>query len=117
MWALANQLFLELIATSNRRVAFIALVCIVLAGVVAVPIARFINPAHRPLVEANRRLAQGDMTVRVQVQGSNELAMLGRSFNSMVETLRNVQQELLHKEKLASVGQLAAGVAHEINNL
>ena len=108
--------FLELIATSNRRVAFIALVCIVLAGIIAVPIARFIIRPIVQLVEANRRLAQGDMTVRVQVQGSNELAMLGRSFNSMVETLRNVQQELLHKEKLASVGQLAAGVAHEINN-
>jgi two-component system NtrC family sensor kinase len=56
------------------------------------------------------------MFVHVQVRGRNELAVLGRSFNSMVETLRRVQQELLHKEKLASVGQLAAGVAHEINN-
>jgi len=34
----------------------------------------------------------------------------------MVETLHQTQQELLHKEKLASMGQLAAGVAHEINN-
>jgi two-component system NtrC family sensor kinase len=42
--------------------------------------------------------------------------MLGRSFNSMAETLHRTQQELLHKEKLASMGQLAAGVAHEINN-
>jgi two-component system NtrC family sensor kinase len=34
----------------------------------------------------------------------------------MVETLDHTQQELLHKEKLASMGQLAAGVAHELNN-
>ena len=56
------------------------------------------------------------MAVRVKVTGKGELAGLGHSFNSMVETLNRTQQELVHKEKLASMGQLAAGVAHEINN-
>lgn len=108
--------FLGLLHTFYLRVALIALVCIVLAGVIAVPIARFVTRPIAELVEANRRLAQGDMTVRVQPYGNGELAVLGRSFNSMVETLHQTQQELLHKEKLASMGQLAAGVAHEINN-
>jgi two-component system NtrC family sensor kinase len=108
--------FQALVHTFNNRVALIALVCIVLAGVIAVPIARLITRPIAELVEANRRLAQGDMTVRVQPYGNGELAMLGHSFNSMVETLHQTQQELLHKEKLASMGQLAAGVAHEINN-
>jgi len=50
------------------------------------------------------------------VEGTGELAILARSFNSMVETLRTTEQQLIQSEKLASVGQLAAGVAHEINN-
>jgi two-component system NtrC family sensor kinase len=108
--------FLGLLHTFYLRVALIALVCIVLAGIVAVPIAQFITHPIAELVEATRRLAQGDMTVRVPVYGKGELAVLGQSFNSMVETLRQTQQELLHKERLASMGQLAAGVAHEINN-
>ena len=108
--------FLGLLHTFYRLVAFIALVCIVLAGVIAVPIAKVVTRPIAELVEANRRLAGGDMTVRVQAYGSGELAVLGRSFNSMVETLHQTQQELLHKERLASMGQLAAGVAHEINN-
>ena len=108
--------FQALVHTFNNRVFLIALVCIVLAGIIAVPIARLITRPIAELVEAHRRLAQGDMTVRVQPYGNGELAMLGRSFNSMVETLHQTQQELLHKEKLASMGQLAAGVAHEINN-
>ncbi len=108
--------FLKLVHAFGNRVILIALVCVVLAGVIAVPIARFITRPIAELVEANRRLARGDMTVRVQPHGSGEVAMLGRSFNSMVETLHKTQQELLHKEKLASMGQLAAGVAHEINN-
>jgi two-component system NtrC family sensor kinase len=108
--------FQALLDVFRSRVILIALICIVLAGVIAVPIARFITRPIVTLVEANRRLAKGDMTVRVPSNGEGELAVLSRSFNSMVETLERTQQELLHKEKLASVGQLAAGVAHEINN-
>lgn len=108
--------FLGLVHNFNNRVGLIALVCIVLAGVIAVPIAQVVTRPIAELVQAHRRLAQGDMTVRVQAYGNGELAVLGRSFNSMVETLHRTQQELLHAEKLASMGQLAAGVAHEINN-
>jgi two-component system NtrC family sensor kinase len=108
--------FLGLLHTFYFRVALIALICIVLAGIIAVPIAQFITHPIAELVEATRRLAQGDMTVRVPVYSQGELAVLGQSFNIMVETLHQTQQELLHKERLASMGQLAAGVAHEINN-
>jgi two-component system NtrC family sensor kinase len=108
--------FDALVHTFNERVAIIAIVCIILAGVIAVPITRLITQPITELVEANQRLAQGDMSVRVQPSGSSELGLLGTSFNNMVETLQRTQQELLHKDRLASMGQLAAGVAHEINN-
>ncbi len=108
--------FLGLVKTFNSRAAAIALICIAVAGVIAVPIAGVVTRPIAELVEANRRLAQGDMTVRVHPYGRGELALLGHSFNAMAETLHKTQQELLHKEKLASMGQLAAGVAHEINN-
>jgi two-component system NtrC family sensor kinase len=108
--------FLDLVTTFNNRVILIALVCIGLSAVIAVPIARLITRPIANLSEASSRLARGDMRVHVQTNGIRELALLGQSFNRMVETLRQTQQELLHKERLASMGQLAAGVAHEINN-
>jgi two-component system NtrC family sensor kinase len=108
--------FQTLVRTFTFRVSFIGLASIILAGVIAVPIARFITRPISSLVEANRRLAKGDMAVRVQPYGKGEVAELGRSFNKLAETLNSTQQELLHKERLASMGQLAAGVAHEINN-
>ncbi|MGB2897488.1 MAG: cache domain-containing protein [Anaerolineales bacterium] len=108
--------FQALVDTFQYQVILIALVCIVLAGVIAVPISRLITLPVLTLVEANRQLAQGNMAVQVQATGEGELAILGRSFNKMVNTLRQTQQELLQKEKLASMGQLAAGIAHEINN-
>jgi two-component system NtrC family sensor kinase len=108
--------FLGLVQVFNQRLVLIALVPGILAAIIAVPIAQAITRPIAELVDAHRRLAQGNMTVRVQTYGSGELAVLGRSFNRMAETLHNAQQELLHKDRLASMGQLAAGVAHEINN-
>ena len=108
--------FAALLEAFNNRVAVIALVGIFLAGIIAVPIARWITRPIADLVQATGRLAQGDMSVRVPAGGRGELAQLADAFNRMVERLHDTQQRLLHKEKLASMGQLAAGVAHEINN-
>ena len=111
-----ETIFDSLVVAFNTRAAWIAFVCILVAGGIAIPIAREITKPIVSLVGANRRLAKGDMNVRVEVSGKGEIALLGNSFNTMVETLRETEKELLHQAKLASVGQLAAGVAHELNN-
>jgi two-component system NtrC family sensor kinase len=108
--------FRNLLDNFTSRAVLIAIVCILIAGILALPISRWIAWPIRDLVQANRRLAGGDMSVRVDPKGEGEFGMLGRSFNNMVETLTDTQEELLRKDKLASVGQLAAGVAHELNN-
>jgi two-component system NtrC family sensor kinase len=108
--------FQALVDAFSNQVLIIAVLSMLLAGIIAIPIARIITRPIVDLVEANQRLAQGDMRVRVDAQGTGELAVLGYSFNRMVEELDQTQEELLQKEKLASMGQLAAGVAHEINN-
>jgi two-component system NtrC family sensor kinase len=108
--------FRNLLDNFTNRAVLIAMVCIVVAGILALPISQLITRPISDLVKATRRLAGGDMNVRIEPYGRGEFALLGRSFNSMVETLSDTQEELLHKDKLASMGQLAAGVAHELNN-
>ena len=61
-------------------------------------------------------LARGDLGARVPVRGSDEVADLAATFNDMAASLASHQERLVHSQRLAVLGQVAAGVAHEINN-
>jgi two-component system NtrC family sensor kinase len=108
--------FQQLLDSFVQRVTLIAIAGVLLAVLIAIPAAWSISRPLTELAQATHTVSQGDWSVRVPVHGRGELGLLGQSFNKMVETLKDTSDKLVQKEKLASVGQLAAGVAHEINN-
>ena len=79
---------------------------------------RYTHPIQR-LVLKVRKVANGDLSVHVPVESSDEIGELAESFNEMVEQLRqrkDLEERLHEAEHLSRVGQLASGIAHEIRN-
>jgi two-component system NtrC family sensor kinase len=104
-------------------------------------VARRITRPLAVMVDATGKIAQGDLRHRVDLEGRDEIGQLARAFNLMTDELslahedltqwgrtleqrveertrelRETQDQLVVSEKLASLGKMAAGVAHEINN-
>ncbi len=110
----------QLRQTSLWLSSFLALVVVALALAMAGTI---VAPVRR-LVSATRRLATGDLNARVRIREPNEIGELGTAFNDMAseltQTSARVQQlhdrEIERAGQLATVGELAAGIAHEIKN-
>ncbi len=65
---------------------------------------------------ATARVTAGDWDHAVKPSGPREVAALADSFNTMMTSLASQREQLIRSEKLASVGHLAAGIAHEIGN-
>lgn len=127
-----------LIAKNRRNSALFAAVTLLLVSVfIGLFIQRFVHRPVRQLVEQTNYIAEGDLDETVPINTRDEIGYLARSFNKMtvklrearqqaqereraleqkVVELRQIQDHLVRSEKLASLGKMAAGVAHEINN-
>jgi signal transduction histidine kinase len=66
------------------------------------------------LREATQKIAQGSFGDQVEIRSGDEFEALGKSFNEMSEKLREGQTLLVRAAKLSTMGQMAAGVMHEL---
>lgn len=68
------------------------------------------------LIDGTKALARGEFSSRIRPAGPAEFRELANGFNRMAQALATHQNQLVEAEKMAGVGRLSAGVAHEINN-
>ncbi len=74
-----------------------------------------VQPVERLSAEADR-LAAGDLPARPPEYETPELTHLAERYRRMAEELLDAQSQIVRVEKLAGIGRLAAGVAHEVRN-
>ncbi|PLY01292.1 MAG: histidine kinase [Desulfuromonas sp.] len=101
----------------------IAIIALLSLGITYILI-RFVKRPIRMMVQKMSRVEAGDLTVRMDADSRDEIGVLMRSFNSMVQNLGKARGELEQyhyrqmerADRLASVGEMASGIAHEIRN-
>ena len=120
------------IAKADYRTSLILVCCV--TGLGAVATVGLTRLAYRWIVDPIRdlhakvsRVAEGNFDSKIEVQSGDEMQDLAAAFNDMTERLQHMyadlarqvnerSRQLVRSERLAGVGFLAAGVAHEINN-
>ncbi|MBI5418613.1 MAG: HAMP domain-containing protein [Deltaproteobacteria bacterium] len=104
--------------------SFTGLAIVLTSGMTSILLKRFVSNPVAKLVGTMESVEAGKLDGRVDIRSGDELGRLGNSFNEMIRKLSEAQAEiekfhhrqLARADRLASLGEMAAGIAHEIKN-
>jgi signal transduction histidine kinase len=109
-----------------RKITVPIIMFVILSGIIASFIfSRLITEPLHKFVEFTKVLGRGEFGKKVDVPYSGEIGYLARSFNRLSMELKTVREKmeeayaythLLQAEKLSTIGQISAGLAHELKN-
>ena len=117
----SRDFFLAPLATLKQRIFLSSAVVLLFTVVAAGFYARSLTRPLQVVIDGTHRLSQ-DLRYRIRLDSRDEVGFLADEINHMADTLQNnleeqarIEQQICHTEKLVSVGEMAAGLAHELN--
>ena len=111
-----NATVLEAMRSATTAVTVGALLALLIGLGAAYVISRGIANPIRQLRDGTRRVGRGELDVPIHASGPRELQELAASFGDMTRQLADSEEHLRRKERLASLGSMAATVSHELRN-
>lgn len=136
-----EQPYVDMLSQSLYVLLGLTFLGVVLVSIVAITVAQRISRPVQAMATAARKVAEGDYAQKVDATSRDEVGYLAESFNRMTAELeradherresaevlerkveqrtaelKTMQAQMLQSDKLASIGELVAGIAHEINN-
>ncbi len=111
-----RQRILEIIASLKTQLLVSVAVFFTFMGFLILVVSRKIIRPLRVIENTTRRIAQGDFKPLPVLDTRDETQRLVEAFNRMVAELEKRQDQLVQGKKMASLGVLTAGIAHQLNN-
>ncbi len=91
-------------------------ICASLMFILTTLIARSLTRPIQSLSKAVQSMKEGNLNVQAHITTHDEVSTLASSFNVMVHSLKQTQEELVRKEKFATIGRISGSIAHDVRH-